>query len=297
MKSRIKKQESYEQWMAYLFIMPQFIGLLCFILIPAIISFILCFTKWDLIGSITFTGFVNFDSIFKDERIYKSLFNTLIFAVGIIPLTTLVSLALALLTNREIKGLGFYKAAYFLPMATASVAIVLVWYWIFAPELGIINFVLGEIGIKGPGWLTDTLWARVAIILMSVWQGMGYYYLIFLAGLKGIPKEYYEAAEIDGANTLKKFFKITIPMLSTTTFFVVITMTIGTLNLFQEPVVLTEGGPEFSTYTIVMYIYDLAFKFFRMGEAAVVSIVLFVLVVIITVIQFRFSRKWVYTNE
>jgi len=283
--------------MAYLFILPQYIGLICFVLIPAIVCFVLCFTSWDLIGEINFTGFNNFKSIFTDERIGKSLINTLIFVLGIIPLTTVVSLCLALLTNREIKGLGFYKATYFLPMATSSVAIVLVWYWMFAPDLGIINFVLGMLGIKGPGWLFDNVWARIAIVLMSTWQGLGYYYLIFLAGLKSIPKEYYEAADIDGASTVQKFFKITLPMLSTTTFFIIITMTIGALNLFQEPMVLTQGGPEYSTYTIVMYIYDLAFKFFRMGEAAVVSVVLFILVVLVTFIQFCLSGKWVYTNE
>ena len=247
-------------------------------------SIILCFTEWDLIGKIEFAGLDNFKTIFEDERIGKSLLNTLLFVVGIIPLTTLISLLLALLTYREIKGLGFYKAAYFLPMATASVAIVLVWYWIFAPDLGIINYVLGELGIKGPGWLTDTIWAKAAIILMFAWQNMGYYYLIFLAGLKGIPKEYYEAADMDGAGTIQKFLKITAPMLSATTFFIMITMTIGALNLFQEPMVLTNGGPEYSTYTIVMYIYDLAFRFFRMGEAAVVSIVLFILVVLVTLL-------------
>lgn len=298
MKSKKKnKQARYEQWMAYLFIMPQYLGLICFVLIPVIVCFVLCFTSWDLIGEINFTGLSNFVSVFKDERIGKSLINTLIFALGIIPVTTIVSLCLALLTNREIKGLGFYKATYFLPMATSSVAIVLVWYWMFAPDLGIINFALGMLGIEGPGWLIDNAWARVAVILMSTWQGLGYYYLIFLAGLKSIPKEYYEAADIDGANTVQKFFRITLPLLSTTTFFVIITMTIGALNTFQEPMVLTEGGPEYSTYTIVMYIYDLAFKFFRMGEAAVVSVVLFMLVVLVTIVQFRLSGKWVHTNE
>jgi len=297
LKTKKSKQTRHEQRMAYLFILPQYIGLICFVLIPVIACFVLCFTSWDLIGEIKFTGISNFNSVFKDERIRKSLINTLVFVLGIIPLTTVVSLCLALLTNREIKGLGFYKATYFLPMATSSVAIVLVWYWMFAPNLGIINFALGMLGINGPGWLIDEVWARIAVILMSTWQGLGYYYLIFLAGLKSIPKEYYEAADIDGASTLQKFFRITLPMLSTTTFFIIITMTISALNLFQEPMVLTQGGPEYSTYTIVMYIYDLAFRFFRMGEAAVVSIVLFVLVVLVTFVQFRLSGKWVYTNE
>lgn len=286
-----------EQWLAYLFIAPQFIGIIVFILIPVLVSIVLCFTDWDLIGSIKFVGFENFYKVFQDERISKALLNTFIFVAGIIPLTTIVSLGLALVTNRKVKGLGFFKATYFLPMATASVAIVLVWYWIFAPNIGILNFLLHELGIEGPGWLTESSWAKVAIILMNTWQGMGYYYLIFLAGLKGIPKEYFEAASMDGANTLQQFFGITLPLLSTTTFFVLITMTISAFNLFQEPMVLTQGGPDYSTYTLVMYIYDLAFKYFRMGESAVVSLVLFLSVILFSFVQFRFSGKWIHTID
>lgn len=297
MKYAKSKQTKQEQRMAYLFIAPQFLGLFCFVLIPVITVVFLCFSNWDLIGDINITGIANFENVFKDERLAKSLLNTLIFLAGIIPLTIVMSFGLAYISNKNIKGIGFYKSAYFLPMATASTAIVLVWYWIYAPNIGIINYILGLLGIGGPGWLTEALWARVAIIIMCSWQNIGYNYLIFLAGLKNIPKEYYEAADMDGAGSGQKLVYITLPMLSTTTFFILVTMTISVLNIFQEPMIMTKGGPEYSTYTIVAYIYDLAFRFFRMGEAAVVSMVLFLVVICITFIQFRFSERWVHGND
>lgn len=297
-KKHVKsKRLKREQLTAYLFIAPQFLGLLCFVLIPAFMVIILCFSDWDLIGKIDMAGLVNFKNVFEDARLGKSLLNTLIFFAGIVPLTIVLSFGLAFITNQNIKGTGFYKSAYFLPMATASVAVVLVWYWIYAPNIGIINYVLSIFGISGPGWLTDSFWARMAIILMCSWQNIGYNYLIFLAGLKNIPKEYYEAADMDGANSIQKLKSITLPMLSPTTFFILITISISVLNIFQEPMVMTKGGPEFSTYTIVAYIYDLAFKFFRMGEAAVVSMVLFIAVIILTAVQFHFSKRWVYEND
>lgn len=296
-RKRLSSSQKKEQRTAYLFLAPQFLGMICFIMIPAVISIILCFTQWDLISAMKFTGFENFNAVFEDGRFGKSLLNTLLFTIGVLPITIGVSLGLALLTNHKLRGLGFYKACFFLPMATASVAIVLVWYWIYAPNIGVINYFLSWLGVSGPNWLTDPYWARWAIIIMAVWQNMGYYFLIFLAGLKGIPQDYYEAAQIDGANGWQRFYKITLPLISPTMFFVMITMSINVLNLFQEPMVLTEGGPEYSTYSIVMYIYDLAFRFFRMGEAAVVSTVLFVIVIIITLIQFKLSGKWVFSND
>jgi len=287
-----------ERWIAYLFISPQIAGLLCFFLFPAVMTVYLCFADWDMIGSPSFVGWANFHAVFVDERLMKSLGNTLVFVAGIVPLTMVFALGMALMTNREIRGLQWYKAAFYLPQATASVAVVLVWYWLFAPDIGLINFFLGKFGLKaGPGWLIDPMWARLAIIIMATWQGMGYYFLILLAGLKGISPDYYEAADIDGAGAVQKFWKITLPMLSTSLFFVLITMTIGIFNIFNEPQILTKGGPEYATYTLTMYIYDLAFKFFRMGEASVVSLVLVIIVIAVTIAQFKLSKKWVYYND
>lgn len=296
-QKRMSSLEKREGAYAYGFIAPQYIGIICFVLIPTVTILVLCFTNWDMMSPIEFTGLANFKVILTSKRLWQSLGNTLLFLCGIIPITIALSLGLALLVDQKLTGLNVYKACYFLPMATSSVAITLVWFWIFAPNIGIINYVLSLAGIDGPVWLIDRIGSRWAIIIMSVWQNLGYYFLIFHAGLKSIPRDYYEAAKIDGANAVQRFFKITAPLLSPTLFFVVITMTINVCNLFQEPSVLTEGGPEYATYTIVMYIYDLAFRYFRMGEAAVVSLVLFVLLVIITIVQFKLSRKWVYSGE
>ena len=176
---------------------------------------------------------------------------------------------------------------------TTTVAIALTWYWLFASDFGVINQILDLFGIKGPGWLSDPAWSKTAITIMIAWRMMGYYYLIFLAGLKTIPDMYYEAASIDGANRFQAFRYITIPLLSSTTFFIFITMLISVFNIFDEPFVLTRGGPMYSTYTLSMYIYFKAFKEFNMGEAAVASIVLFLILGTVTLINFKLSKKWV----
>lgn len=298
-KKSLKKKSHFaqEQRWAYLFVAPQFIGMLCFILVPTVYTFILCFAEWDFIEPIRFVGLDNFKAIFADGRLIKTLGNTSIFWIGTVVLCISSALILALLANNNLKGLAFFKASFFLPMATASVAVVLMWYWIYAPEIGIVNYLLSLVGIEGPGWLIDPVWSKVAIIIMFSWKNIGYYFIIFLAGLKGIPRVYYEAAEIDGANSWQRFTRITMPLLSTTTFFIMITLTILVLNIFDEPMVLTSGGPGYSTYSVVMYLYDLAFRYFRMGQAAVVSIVLFVSVGIISFIQFQISKRWVHAND
>lgn len=229
-----------------------------------------------------------------EELFFQSIGNTLILVAGIVPLSIGASLFLAILTETGIRGTSFYKTALFPPMVTSSVAIALVWYWLYAPDFGLINSILSIVGVQGPGWMADPTWAKPAVIVMISWQSIGFFYLIFLAGLKHIPREYYEAAEIDGANDLKKFIYITLPLLSPTTFFILITTLIGVFNIFSEVFMMTRGGPVNSTYTLVMHIYYLAFRFFRMGEAAVVSWVLFIILMLLTFVQFRFSRRWVH---
>lgn len=293
MSKRKSKLGASDNIWGYLFITPQIVGLLAFTLFPVATSVYLCFLQWDFTSQAEFVGLENFNTIFQEELFTKSIVNTFLIVLGVVPLTVLVSLALALLTTGKMRGLAVYKSALFLPMVTSSAAVILVWYWIYAPEIGLLNYFLEQLGIGGPQWLTETFWARAAIVLMLTWQGMGYYYIIFLAGLKGIPHDYYEAANIDGASAFQKFFKITLPLLSPTTFFIVVTMLISGFNAFQEPFILTKGGPNFSTYNIVMYVYDLAFRYFRMGEAAVVSVVMVLIIGIVTYIQFRFSKRWV----
>lgn len=293
-KKRLTQRESF--W-GYLFVAPQILGLLSFVLFPVGFSLYLCFARWDFMSAPEFVGLENFRAVFSDELFGISLRNTFAMVLGIVPLTMLISLGLALLTNRPLRGLGFYKAAFFLPMVTASVAIALVWYWLYAPDFGLINSGLSVFGIPGPGWLTDQTWAKPAIILMVAWQGMGYFYLLFLAGLKNVPRDYYEAAAIDGANRLQQFRHITLPLLSPTTFFILTTMLIGAFGIFNEVYIMTRGGPAYATNTIVMYVYNLAFSFFRMGEAAVASWVLFLILLIITLIQLKLSQRWVHYGE
>lgn len=286
-----------EEWWGYLFIAPQVLGLLAFVVFPVGFSLYLTLAQWDFISAPQFVGLANFRAVIADDVFWTSIRNTFALVLGIVPLTMVISLLLALLTNRPIRGLGFYKAAFFLPMVTASVAIAIVWYWLYAPDFGLINTGLSYLGVQGPGWLADPAWAKLAVILMVTWQGIGYFYLLFLAGLKNIPSDYYDAAAIDGANRFQQFRYITLPLLSPTTFFVLTTMLISSFGIFSEPYILTRGGPVYSTYTMVLYIFNQAFQYFKMGEAAVASWVLFLILFVITLIQLRFSKRWVHYVE
>lgn len=184
------------------------------------------------------------------------------------------------------------RAAYFIPVVTSSVAVALVWTWLYNPSYGLINSVLMSLGIEGPGWLSDMKWALPSIVIMTVWQGVGYNMILFLAGLQGVPSQLHEAAKMDGAGSWQRFWRITIPMISPTTFFVVIMLLIGSMQVFSEPYMMTRGGPADATNVLVLHIYNTAFQFFRMGEASAISFILFVIILIVTLIQFKFS-KWV----
>lgn len=288
---------SSEDLWGYAFITPQVIGLVVFTIFPVLFSLYLVFANWNFRNPPQFTGLENLTTVFSDPDFFIALQNTAVIVVGIVPLTICISLGLALLTRRDFPGLGIFKTGFFLPLITTSVAIAIVWYWLFAPDFGLINAFLALFGISGPPWLADPAWAKVAIIIMISWQAMGYYYLLFLAGLKQIPADYYEAAAIDGAGSWAQFLNITLPMISPTMFFVITTMIIGAVSTFDIAFVLTRGGPVKSTFTIVMYIYQQGFQFFRMGEAAVASWILFVILFIATFIQFKLSNRWVHYDN
>ena len=263
---------------------------------PVIASVYLCFTYWNFIDFPEWIGLENFKKVFTDPIFYKSIGNTLIYIVLTVPTTMAVSLTLAILTNRKIRFLKLFRAAIFLPMVTSTVSIAMVWFWIYEPSFGILNSVFRLIGINEPPlWLLDTNWAKIAIAIMSIWLKMGYYYIIFDAGIKNIPNNLYEAADIDGASIWTKVRKITIPLLSPVMFFVSIMLFIDIFNMFSEVYIMTKGGPDYSTYTLVMYIYFSAFGGnFNMGEAAVASMVLFALVGVITMIQFKLQKRLVH---
>ena len=295
MKFKMTRRQKRETLFGYIFTGPQIIGYLSFVLFPMIFSLVLCFCQWDLSDTLTFVGFKNFEAIFRDKIFWKSIGNTFLYLCIVVPLTLITSLTLALLTNRKLPFMKFYRAAFFLPMVTSTVAIAMVWIFIYQPEGGIINSFLNSLGVmNAPKWLLDPKFARWAVSILSIWLKAGYYYIIFDAGLKNIPNELYEAADIDGASLFRKVRKITIPMLSSVMFFVSVMLFIDVFNMFNEVYIMTSGGPDYSTYTLSMYIYFYAFNQFDMGRAAVASWILFSFVGIVTAIQFIIKKKVVY---
>ena len=300
-KRSISKRNLFENLWGHVFILPQMVGFLAFAVLPVITALILMFVDWNMLKPMRFTGLENISNVLQDKHnlLQHALTNTGLFSLGIVPLTLLSGLLVAILLKKPTRLSGFYKTSLFLPFVTASAAVSLVWYWMLAPGVGLVNTLLDGIGIIGPDWLREPAWARLAIIAYIVWQNLGYAYLIFGAGLENIPSSYYEAARIDGASAWEEFRHITLPLLSPTTFFLLITLTISSLNLFGEVYIITggTGGPLLSTYTLVMYIYQLAFSFFEMGQSAVVSWLLFILLFILTFVNFVLSKRWVHYME
>lgn len=292
---KMSRRQKKENIFSYIFIGPQLIGFLCFVAFPLFFSIYLCFSYWNFIDLPVYVGGENFAAVFRDPIFWKSMGNTLIYICIVVQLTLLTSLILALLTNRKLPFMKFYRAAFFLPMVTSTVAISMVWLFIYQPYGGVLNTILEGVGISNPPhWLQDEFWARFAVSIVMIWLKIGYYYIIFDAGLKNIPTELYEAAEIDGANAFTKIKNITLPMLSSVMFFVSVMLFIDVFNMFNEVYIMTAGGPNYSTYTLSMYIYFYAFTEFDMGRAAVASWVLFALVGVVTLIQFKVKKRLVY---
>jgi len=276
------------------FLSPNLIGFLIFSLLPIIASIILTFSRWNLATKPNFIGLENFADLLKDRLFWKYLWNTFYYAIGTIPLTIILAFILAYLLNRKIRGIVFFRTLYFLPSITLLVAIAIVWSWLYNADFGLFNFILGKLGINGPRWLQSKTWAMPAIIIMGIWKGVGYSMLIFLAGLQNIPAQYYEAAEIDGAGWWSQITHITIPLISPTTFFVLVTTTIGAIQGFDQFYIMTRGGPSGSTTTLVYYIFQNAFEWFKMGYAATVAMMLFLIILVLTLIQWRLANRWVY---
>lgn len=292
---RMTRTEKKENLFGWIFVGPQVLGFLLFVLVPMIFSIVLCFCEWNIIDAPEFVSTKNIEFVFQDPIFWQSMINTFIYIAIIMPCTLVSALVLALLTNRKLPFMKYYRAAFFLPMVTSTVAISMVWAFIYTTEGGIINTVLRSIGIQNPPkWLEDPNLARISVSIVSIWLKTGYYYIIFDAGLKNIPTDLYEAADIDGCSPIRKLFKITIPMLSPVMFFVCVMLFIDAFNMFNEVYIITGGGPDNATRTLSMYIYFYAFEEFNFGKAAVASWVLFGLVAIVTAIQFGFKKKVVY---
>ncbi|MBL1226992.1 carbohydrate ABC transporter permease [Enterococcus sp. BWR-S5] len=275
---------------AYSFIAPNFIGFFIFTLIPVVFSLILAFMEWDSFSAPKFVGLNNFIKMIGDETFWISFKNTILYTVGVVPLTLLFSLGLAILLNQKVKGMKFFRTAFFFPYVTSLVAIAVVWNMLFHPTMGPINQFLKLIIDNPPGWTSSSQWALFAIILVSVWRGMGYYMILYLAGLQSIPKELYEAASMDGATKWKQFMNVTLPSLKPTTFFVTIMLVINCFKIFDLVQVMTAGGPGRSTNVLVYTIYNEAFVKFNFGYASAIALVLFIIVLTITVVQFKWNQ-------
>ena len=292
---RMTRSEKKENLFGWLFVGPQVLGFLLFVLFPMVFSIVLCFCEWNIIDAPEFVATKNIEFVFQDEIFWKAMTNTFIYIAIIMPCTLVSALTLALLTNRKLPFMKYYRAAFFLPMVTSTVAISMVWAFIYTTEGGIINTILTSFGVKDPPkWLQDPNLARISVSIVSIWLKTGYYYIIFDAGLKNIPQDLYEAADIDGCSPIRKLFKITIPMLSPVMFFICVMLFIDAFNMFNEVYIITGGGPDNATITLSMYIYFYAFEEFNFGKAAVASWVLFGLVAIVTAIQFGIKKKVVY---
>lgn len=275
------------------FILPNFIGFAIFILIPVVFSFVLSFAKWDGFNAMEFAGLSNFSAIFKDRVFKASLWQTGVYTVFTVLFSMAAALGLAVLLNRKLRGINFFRSAVFFPYVASIVAVGAVWKALFMKDGGPINAILSMIGIADPpGWIASVKWALPAVIIVSVWKNMGYFMIIYLAALQDVPYSLYEAAEIDGASKWRQFWRITFPMLTPSHFFVFMMLTINSFKVFDLIFSLTEGGPGTATKMLANYIYDQSFVSWNYGNASAASMILFLIVGTITILQFRVEKKF-----
>ncbi|OGS20363.1 MAG: sugar transporter [Elusimicrobia bacterium RIFOXYA2_FULL_40_6] len=287
----INKKELRNMLTGFAFLAPNVIGFMAFTMMPVVVSFGLAFMEWDIIGDPVFIGLNNFITLFQDRNFWYYLYNTVYLMLGI-PLGMAFSLFLAILVNNKLRGIVFFRTIYFMPVISSMVAISLLWRWVYNPDFGILNNFLRDIGvINPPRWLSSLGWAKPSLIIMSVWSGAGHNMILYLAALQGVPQELYESASIDGATKWEQFRHITFPMLSFVNFFIVIMGIIGGFQAFGVQYIMTEGGPAGSTTTIVYYIYNNAYKWFKMGYASSIAWVLFIMMFVFTLIQWRLGKK------
>lgn len=282
------------------FISPWIIGFLIFTAGPMAFSMGLSLTQYDIIRPPTFVGLQNYEQLLKDPRFGLSLSNSFIYALFHVPLAIIVAMALALLLNNVGKAAGFFRTAFYVPSITPAVAIGTLWLWLLNPRVGLVNKGLDLIGIEGPGWTTDPMWIKPGIVLMSLWS-VGSTVIIYLAALRNVPNDLYEASSIDGAGSVKQFFSITVPMISGTIFFTLIVNTISSLQIFTEVYTMFFGNQESSAAASAglfynIYLFRQAFEFLKMGYASAMAWVLFVIILILTAIQLWVSKRWVYTE-
>jgi sn-glycerol 3-phosphate transport system permease protein len=277
------------------FVTPNFLLLAVFTFWPVLYSLYLSFFKWNMIAKRkTFLALENYRAMLADPVFWMVTRNTFALAGGTVLVTLAIALALAVVLNRRIPGRSLYRAVIFSPTFTTSVAVAMVWGWIFDPNFGLLRVFLKWVGLASPNWLGDVHWALPAVMIVVIWSGLGYDMVIFLAGLQSIPVELYDAALVDGASPWQTFWKLTFPLLSPTTFFLVVTSIIGAFKAFDIVFIMTEGGPLNSSNVYVLHLYQNAFKWFKTGYASALALVLFVVILAITAAQMRLSKRWVH---
>jgi len=288
-------QRRREALWGIIFAAPWLIGLIGLTALPTLASIVFSFTDYELVKwPPRFLGAYNYVRLFtNDPRFMKALANTLFMVALGVPSQMIAGLLLALLLNQKVRGLGLYRTFYFLPSQITGVSLAFMWGWILNPQFGILSYVLALFGIKSPLWLADPNWVKPAFVIMGLW-GVGTSMIIWLAGLQSIPDIYYEAAQIDGAGRLRRFWNITMPLLTPTTFFTLITGIIGSFQVFTQAYVLTKGGPNDASLFYALYVFEKAFKVFQMGYACALAWVLFIVIMALTLLNLKLSKSWVY---
>ena len=296
----MKKRKFKQEWFwAYVFIAPMVIGTLIFGIVPILYSAGLSLMKWDGLGEKTFNGLTNFVNLMKDEKFRYEIRNTLVYTIAVVPITLMLSLGVANLLNKGLQATGFFRVIYFLPNIVMPVAVAMVWRFLLNSKVGLVNVFLRALHLPTPGWISDPKYIMASLVIISVWSGVGYNAIIMLAGLQGISPSLYESARLDGASSIRIFWKITFPLLSPTLFFLTSRSIMNSMRAFD--IIYTfignadQGGPIVdASRTVVFGIYDKAFKFLNMGGASAEAMILFFMIAVITVVQFKLQDKWVF---
>lgn len=299
-RKRMTKAQFREHCYGLAFVSPPFIGFCLFMAFPIVFAFVASLTKWNGMNDMlsNFVGLENYIKLLTDEKFWKVLLNTVIYMIGI-PIGMILALVIAVGMNRKIRGIKILRTMYYVPVVSSLVAVAILWMWVFNYDYGLLNSMISAItGGHGPNWLGDEVWVKVSMIIFMVWKGLGGSIILYLSGLQSIPRDYYEAAKIDGASGLNLFRHITIPLVSPVTFYLLITGLIGGFQVFVEVLVMVpNGGLNYSAATVVFYLYDKAFGSNQMGYGSAMAFILAILIFIVTAVNFKVQDKWVKTIE
>jgi multiple sugar transport system permease protein len=290
-RSKMRRREALY---GYLFILPNTAGLILFFTLPVVAAFFLGFVNWDLVQKPQWIGLNNYIALVHDPLFWNGVWTTIYYTIVSVPISIALSLLLAVALNSGIRERNLYRVAYFMPYVSMPVALALVWKWIYDPQLGLLDNALGALGLPQPPWLNDTTWAMPSLIIMAIWGSLGYNMIVFLAGLQGISAELYEAASIDGAGPIGRFWNITVPLISPATFFVLVISMISSFQVFDQIFIMTQGGPGDATRVLGLLIYENAFQYFKMGYATAFAWALFALILVVTLVQVIGQKRWVH---